>query len=68
MRTHKLTKAFAAPNVAKTLIDQGREEELLLGRWAASDSARSMDDSDWDESLDRFDIASVTEPRHGFDS
>jgi hypothetical protein len=59
MRTQKITKAFGAAHIAMTLIDRGQEEKMLLERWAASDSARSMDDSDWDDSLDRFEIASV---------
>lgn len=59
MRTHKITRSFGESHVAITLIDRGQEEKMLLERWAASDSARSLDDSDWDESLDRFDIASV---------
>lgn len=59
MRTHKISKASCAAHLAMTLIERGSEEKMLLERWAASDSARSLDDSDWDESLDRFDIASV---------
>lgn len=38
---------------------RSREEGLLLERWAASDSARTMEDEDCDESLDRFDSVSV---------
>lgn len=69
MRTHKITKSHTAPNIAMTLIDRDREESLLLERWAASDSARTMDDQDWDESLDRFDIASASEgPGHRYDA
>lgn len=56
MRTQKITKSHVARNVAFTLIDRSREEDLLLERWAASDSARSMDDSNWDESVDSFDL------------
>ena len=60
MRTHRTTtKAFGQAHVAMTLIDRGSEEKRLLERWAASDSARAMDDADWDDSLDRFEIASV---------
>ena len=59
MRTHKITRAFGAAHVAMTLIDRDSEEKILLERWAASDSARAMDDADWDETLDRFEIASV---------
>ena len=59
MHTHKITKAFCEAHDGMTLIDRRSEEKLLLERWAASDSARTMDDADWDDSLDRFDIASV---------
>ncbi len=59
MRTHKTAKSPSQAHIAMTLMDRGREEALLLERWATSDSARTMDDADWDESLDRFDIASV---------
>jgi hypothetical protein len=41
-------------------MDRSREEGLLLERWAASDSARAMDDPDSDESLDQFDSATLS--------
>ena len=66
MRTQKIGKPLGAAHVAMTLIDRGHEEEMLLERWAASDAVRSMDDSDWDESLDRFDIASVAASQDRF--
>ena len=50
------------------MMDRSREEALLLDRWAASDSARIMDDNDWDESMDQRDMASVTPARHAYDS
>ena len=49
-------------------MDRSREEALLLDRWASSDSARIMEDTDWDESMDQRDMASVTPPRGGYDS
>jgi hypothetical protein len=49
-------------------LDRSREEALLLDRWAASDSARIMEDDDWDDSTDQRDMASVTPPRHSYDS
>jgi hypothetical protein len=49
-------------------MDRSREEALLLDRWAASDSARTMDDNDWDDSTDQRDMASVAPARHGYDS
>ena len=69
MRTHKITKSHSAPNIAMTLVDRDLEESLMLKGWATSDSARTMDDQDWDDSLDRFDIASVSEgPGHRYDA
>lgn len=59
MRTHRISKSFGEAHVAMTLIDRGQEEKMLLERWAAADAVRSMEDADWDESLDRFEIASV---------
>lgn len=68
MQTHKITKA-SARIAAIAMIDRGREEELLLERWAASDSARSVEESDWDDSLDGFDTASVAaRPGYAFDA
>jgi hypothetical protein len=67
MRTHK-AKSTSARTAAIATIQQGREESLLLERWATSDSARLMEDADWDESQDRFEIASVSGPRTRFDS
>jgi hypothetical protein len=54
--------------MAMRVMDRSREEALLLDRWAASDSARIMEDTDWDESMDQRDMASVTPARHGYDS
>ena len=69
MHAHKLTKASAARAMAITMNDRGREEVLLLERWAASDSARTMDDSGWDDPADQFDLDSVAaRPRHAFDA
>jgi len=49
-------------------MDRSREEALLLAGWAASDSARIMDDTDWDDSQDQSDMASVAQPRHAYDA
>ena len=68
MHTHKITRAPPARAIKMATLDRSREEALLLGRWAASDSARIMDDNDWDDSIDQRDMASVTPPRHGYDS
>jgi hypothetical protein len=50
------------------MMDRSREEALLLDRWAASDSARSMEDNDWDDAADQFDMASVANPRNRYDA
>ena len=61
MRTQKRTKP---PSAGIAMMQKGREEELLLERWAASDSARTMEESGWDESQDRFEIESVSGARY----
>ena len=68
MHAHRTTKAPPARAMAMRVMDRSREEALLLDRWAASDSARIMDDTDWDESMDQLDMASIAPPRHGYDS
>ena len=68
MHTHKTTRAPPARAMKMGAMDRSREEALLLDRWAASDSARIMDDNDWDDSMDQRDMASVTPPRHSYDS
>ena len=68
MRTHKATKSVSTRTAAIALIERGREEDFLLERWATSDSARTMDDAEWDESQDRFEIASVSDSSHGYDA
>src|SRR3954467_10070420 len=64
MRTQKTAKSLSARTAGVTMIQYGREEELLLERWAASDSARTMDEAGWDESQDRFEIESVSGARY----
>jgi len=68
MRTQKAARSFSARIAAVAMVQQGTEEELLLGRWAASDSARTMDDADWDESQDRLEIDSVLAPGPRYDA
>ena len=69
MHTHKTPKASLSRSTAAALMNKGREEERLLERWAASDSARSMEDDDCDNSIDQFDRASFAAcPGHSFDA
>ncbi len=63
MHTIKAAKTSAHPAVLSR-NDRGLEERLLLERWAAADSARTMEYDEVDESLDRFDTASVAAYTH----
>jgi len=67
MQAHKIAKASSARAMTMPVMDRSREEALLLDRWAASDSARIMDDPDWDDATDQRDMASLARP-HSYDS
>ena len=67
MHAHRSTKAPSSRAMLIATLDRSREEAVLLEGWAASDSARILDDLDWDESQDQSDLASVA-PRHAYDA
>ena len=64
MHTQKSTKSAAGRAAASSSVDRGREESLLLERWAAADSLRNLDEDECDETLDQFDTASFAAHPH----
>ena len=68
MHTHKTGKAHAVRALTLATMDRSSEEALMLKGWAASDSARILDDLDWDESQDQSDMGSLAQPRHRYDA
>ena len=65
MHTQKITRS-RTPAMPVAMADRGLEERHLLQRWAASDSERSLDELDADDSADRFDLE-VVGFQSGFD-
>jgi hypothetical protein len=64
MQSQKITRATRA--LPPSMIDRASEESKLLERWAASDSARAFEDTDWDDSADLQDLNLVERPRDGY--